>query len=174
MEYNTMEYKTRHPLVIPVLLLIIAYEWLIASVDKLLTKNYLENMHKQMVQSVSGIQFHPYASLFKSVGIPQSQLIGTLVLIGELVVGLTFAIVAIQIFRGKMSSALAKCGFAAAIIAAFMSINYALLGGDTLFVDPSNAFQESISVDWILFLFEVTFAFFFYSVSKRSVASKVE
>ena len=39
MEYKTMEYQTKRPLVIPVLLLIIAYEWLIASVDKLLTKN---------------------------------------------------------------------------------------------------------------------------------------
>jgi thiosulfate dehydrogenase [quinone] large subunit len=165
-----MENNAKHPLVIPVILLIIAYEWLIASVDKLLTKNYLGNMHKQMVQSVPDIQFHPYASLFKNVGIPQSHVFGILVLLGELVVGLTFLIMAIQLIRGKMSSALAKCGFVASIIAAFMNLNYALLGGDTLFIDPANAFQESISVDWILFLFEVTFAFFFYSSSRRSVA----
>jgi thiosulfate dehydrogenase [quinone] large subunit len=164
-----MENNTKHPLVIPVLLLIIAYEWLIASVDKLLTKNYLGNMHKQMVQSVPDIQFHPYASLFKNVGIPQSHLFGILVLLGELAVGLTFAIIAIQLLRGKMRSVLAKCGFVASIIAAFMNFNYALLGGDTLFVNPANAFQESISVDWILFLFEVTFAFFFYFGFKRRV-----
>jgi len=162
-----MENKTTQKFIIPVLLLIIAYEWLIASADKLLTKNYLENMHKQMVQSVSDIHFQPYAHLFKSVGIPHYHLIGILVLLAELFVGLTFAIIAIRKLQGKSSVVIGKIGMIATIIAAFMNLNYAILGGDTLFVDPANAFSESISIDWIMFLIEVMMAFYFYSISTQ-------
>lgn len=32
-----------------------------------------------------------------------------------------------------------------------MSLNYAILDGDTLFVDSANAYQEGISSDWVVF-----------------------
>jgi thiosulfate dehydrogenase (quinone) large subunit len=162
-----LEKKSAQYFIIPVLLFILAYEWLISSVDKLLTKNYYQNLHEQLTQSVSGIQVHAYAVLLKNVGLPQYHLVGTMVLIAELFVGLTFAMIAILKLQGKLTRIVGRFGTIASIMAAFMSFNYALLGGDTLFVDPANAFQEGISIDWLMFFIEVTFAFYFYSVASQ-------
>lgn len=164
-----MEMKKNHNVVISVLLIIIAYEWLIASVDKLLTKNYFGSLHQQMARALPDIQLQPYSMLVKSIAIPQYHLFGILVLLGELFVGLTFVFLAIQNLQGKTSKLIGQIGLIASIIAAFMNLNYALLGGDTLFVDPANAFQEAISIDWMLFLFELTMAFYFYSITASQV-----
>lgn len=160
-----METKLTQKFVIPMLLLILAYEWLVSFANKVFTKNYYQNLHNQLSQAISGVQLHFYASLLKHVGIPQYRLFGSLVLIGEAFVGLAFVIVAICVFRGISNGTISKLGAFASIIAAFMSLNYAILGGDTLFVDPANAFQEGISIDWVLFLVEVTFAIYFYSMT---------
>jgi thiosulfate dehydrogenase (quinone) large subunit len=160
-----METKITRHFVLPVLLLIIAYEWLIATVDKLFTKNYVQNFHKAMAGSVGGVTLHPYANLVKSVGLPQYHVLAYLVPLAELFVGLTFAIFAIMKFQGKTNRGVSRVALVAAIIGAFMNLNYALLGGDTLFVDPANAFAESISIDWIMCLIEITFAVYFYSQS---------
>lgn len=119
-----------------------------------------------MSQAISGVQLHFCASLLKHVGVPQYRLFGgSLVLTGEAFVALVFVIVAICAFRGISNGAISKLGAFASIIAAFMSLNYAILGRDTLFVDPANAFQEGISIDWVLFLVEVTLAIYFYSMA---------
>jgi thiosulfate dehydrogenase (quinone) large subunit len=167
-----LEKKSAQSLVVPVLLFILAYEWIISSINKMATKNYYENLHQQMAQSVSGVQFQPYASLLKNIGLPHYHLFGTLVLLAELFVGLTFVVIGIRKLQGKSTRVVGRFGIIASIVAAFMSLNYALLGGDTLFVDPANAFQEGISIDWILFLIEVTLVFYFYHVANQS--SKVQ
>ena len=161
-----METKITSRFLVPVLLLILAYEWILATINKVLTKNYVENFHKAMTSSVGDVTLHPYASLVKNVGLPQFHLLAYLVPLGELFVGVVFAIYAILKIQEKANSGIARIAFVAAIIGAFMNLNYALLGGDTLFVDPANAFAESISIDWIMCLVEITFAIYFYSLSK--------
>jgi len=162
-----LEKKSVQRFIIPVLLFILAYEWLISSANKLVTTNYDAKLRHQMAQSVSGIQFQPYASLLKNIGLPHSHLFGTLVLVAELFVGLTFVGIGIRKLQGKSTRVVGRFGIVASIVAAFMSLNYALLGGDPLFVDPANAFQQGISIDWILFLIEVTLVFYFYHVSNQ-------
>jgi thiosulfate dehydrogenase (quinone) large subunit len=162
-----LEKKSAQSFVIPVLLFILAYEWIISSVNKMVTKNYYTNLHQQMMQSVSGVQFKPYVNLLKNVGLPQYHLFGTVVLIAELFVGLAFVIIGIRKLQGRSTRVLGKLGMVASIVSALMSLNYALLGGDTLLVDPANAFQEGISIDWVLFLIEVTFVFYFYHVATQ-------
>jgi thiosulfate dehydrogenase [quinone] large subunit len=157
-----MDKKPARSYVIPFLLLILAYEWLISSINKLVTKNYYSNLHQQLTQSLSGIQVHPYAYLVKTIGLEHYHVIGTLVVLGEVFVGVTFLILAFRKLQGKVSRMEGWFGVIVSILAAFMSLNYALLGGDTLFVDPANAFQEGISIDWVLFFEEVTLAFHFY------------
>lgn len=160
-----MEKKMTSQLVLPLLLLVIAYQWIIAFFNKVVTKNYFNELQKQMKDSVSNITFHPYATLLKNVGIPNYHLFGVLVMLGELFVGVIFLLYAIQKLMKKNSILLAKLGFIATIIGAFMNLNYALLGGDTLFVDPGNAFQEAISVDWFMFLMQITLVIYFYALS---------
>ena len=160
-----MKNHTMQRPVVPVLSLILAYEWLISFLNKLVTKNYYQNLRDQLSQSISGVQLHFYAGLLKHIGVPHYRLFGSLVLVGEAFVGIMFLILAIYGFRGKLNGTVGKLGALAALIAAFMSLNYAILGGDTLFVDSANAFQEGISIDWLMFLIELTFAFYFYSIS---------
>jgi thiosulfate dehydrogenase [quinone] large subunit len=162
-----LEKKSAQSLVIPVLLFILAYEWLISAVNKMVTKNYYGSLHQQMSQSVSGVQFQPYVGLLKNIGLPQYHLFGTLVLLAEVFVGFTFIVIGIRKLQGKSTQILRRFGMIASIVAAFMSLNYALLGGDTLFIDPANAFQEGISIDWILFFIEVTLVFYFYHAAKQ-------
>ena len=73
-----MEKKSPRSFVIPVWLLVLAYEWLISSINKMMTKNYYENLRQQMAQSVSGILFKPYANLVELVGLPNYHVIGVL------------------------------------------------------------------------------------------------
>lgn len=160
-----MEKKITSQLVLPLLILVIAYQWLIAFFNKVVTKNYFNELHKQLKDSLSSITFHPYATLFKNVGIPHFHLFGTLVMLGELFVGAIFLLYAIQKLMGKNNKVIALLGLIATVIGAFMNLNYALLGGDTLFVDSGNAFQEAISVDWFMFLMQIILIVYFYTVS---------
>lgn len=163
-----MKQSTRNVL-LPVLMLIVAYEWLVSFVNKLVAPNYYKNLHQQMSQSISGIQVHPYANLLKSVGLPNVHLFGILVPLGEVFVGASFVALSVQMFRTHhIKRGWAILGFVASVAAAFMSLNYAIMGGDTLFVSAANAFQEGISVDWLLFLVEVCFAFGFYSTVRHT------
>ncbi|GMA65596.1 hypothetical protein NZD89_28275 (plasmid) [Alicyclobacillus fastidiosus] len=163
-----MKQSTRNVL-LPVLMLIVAYEWLVSFVNKLVVPDYYKNLQQQMSQSISGIQFHPYANLMKNVGVPNVHLFGILVPLGEVFVGVSFVALAVQMFRTHhIRRGWAVLGLIASVVAAFMSLNYALMGGDTLFVNAANAFQEGISVDWLLFLIEVCFAFGFYSTVRHS------
>jgi lipid-A-disaccharide synthase-like uncharacterized protein len=167
-----MEKKVTSQLVLPLLLLVIAYQWLIAFFNKVVTKNYFNALHKQMKDSVSDITFHPYATLFKNVGIPHFHLFGTLVMLGELFVGVVFLLYAIQKLIKKNHKVIAKLGLVATVVGAFMNLNYALLGGDTLFVSSDNAFQEAISVDWFMFLMQTILIVYFYTVSSRKTKEK--
>ena len=160
--------KHSHGFVIPVILLIVAYEWVIASVDKLMTKNYIGSFHKQLSDGISDVQWQWYAHLVKSVGLPMSNVLAVLVLAAELFVGISFLVIAIRKLQGANKKGMYVCGLITSIIGAFMNMNYAILGGDTLFVDPANAFQESISIDWILCLVEVTLAVQSYSLMKKT------
>jgi thiosulfate dehydrogenase (quinone) large subunit len=167
-----METRITSRFLVPVLLLILAYEWILATVNKLLTKNYVHNFHSAMASSVGDVTLHPYANLVKSVGLPQYHVLAYLVPLGEAFVGVVFAIFAILMMQGKTSRGFARVAFVAAVIGAFMNLNYALLGGDTLFVDPANAFAESISIDWIMCLVEITFAIYFYSLSNQRIETQ--
>ncbi|MDP4084478.1 MAG: hypothetical protein Q8934_07655 [Bacillota bacterium] len=160
-----MEKKLTSQLVLPIILLIISYQWLIAFIDKAVNKDFFKQLPQQMKGAISGITFHPYATLLKNVGLPNSHLIGILVMLGELFIGVIFLLCAIQKLMGKNNQVLAKLGLFATIIGAFMSLNYALMGGDTLFVNSDNAFQEAISVDWFMFLMEITLVIYFYAQS---------
>lgn len=169
-----MEKKVTSQLVLPILLLIIAYQWLIAFLNKAVNKDFFSQMPQQMKGAISSITFQPYATLLKNVGIPNSHLFGILVMFGELFVGVIFLLYAIQKMTGKNNKLLAKLGLLATIVGAFMNLNYALMGGDTLFVDPGNAFQEAISVDWFMFLMQITLIVYFYTVSfKRNEEAEI-
>lgn len=163
-----MEKKVTNQLILPILLLIIAYQWLIAFLDKAVNKDFFNQLPQQMKDGISGITFHPYATLLENVGIPNSHLFGILIMLGELFVGVSFLLYAIQKMRGKNNKFLSKLGLIATITGAFLNLNYAILGGDTLFVDPGNAFQEAISVDWFMFLMQITLIVYFYSLSFKS------
>lgn len=169
-----MEKKITSQLILPLLLLVISYQWIIAFFNKVITKNYFSELHKQMKDSISDITFQPYATLFKNVGIPHPHLFGTLVMLGELFVGVIFLLYAIQKLMGIDSKLFAKLGLVATILGAFMNLNYALLGGDTLFVNADNAFQEAISVDWFMFLMQITLVIYFYALSfKKNEKAKL-
>ena len=163
-----MEKKVTSQLVLPILLLIIAYQWLIAFINKAVNKNFFNQLPQQMKSAISGITFQPYATLLKHVGIPNYHLFGILVMLGELFVGVIFLLYAIQKMMGKNNTLLAKLGLLATIIGAFMNLNYTLMGGDTLLVDPGNAFQEAISVDWFMFLMQIALIVYFYTVSFKN------
>lgn len=166
-----MTKKTAQDFAIPIIVLIIAYEWLISSIDKILTKNYISAFHKQLAQGISDITVHPYATLVKSVGLPLSNTLSILVLSSELFVAVIFILFAIRSLTGKAGKVMGIFAFIASIFAAFMSLNYAILGGDSLLADPANAFQEGISIDWMFFLIETTLAFYFFSILKQKKAN---
>ncbi|WAH37749.1 hypothetical protein [Alicyclobacillus dauci] len=165
-----MEMKSTQKWFMPALLFILSYEWIVSSVNKLVAPNYLKGVQDQMSQAESGVQFHPYATLLKSVGLHHAELFASLVLVGEMFVGLTFVMMGILMLKNVVDGPMFNLGGIAAVVAAFMSLNYALLGGDTLFIDPSNAFQQGISIDWLMFAIEVSLSVLWFR-SARGITS---
>jgi thiosulfate dehydrogenase (quinone) large subunit len=151
----------------PILLFILAYEWLISAADKLTDKSFYKDLHQQMVQAIPDIQNHFYATLVKNVGIPHYMMFGTLVEAAEVFVGVSFILLGVFMLKGKLGSVMKQIGIFTCIVAAFMSANYFLLGGDSFFVNQDNAFQEGISIDIILMLIELSLTGYFVATLKQ-------
>ena len=134
----------------------IGYEWLLSGLNKLLSADFSTGLAHALESSLDGNPNGWYVSLARTMFIPHAQVLAPLVELGELLVAGGLFAGAFLWVSGRLPVArwarLLNLGVIMALIGGIlMSINYAVMGGDTLpGINPGNPFNEGISIDSLL------------------------
>ena len=134
----------------------IGYEWLLSGLNKLLSANFSTGLAHALQSSLDGNPNGWYVALAKSLFIPHAQVLAPLVELGELLVAGGLFIGAFLWVSGRFPVArwarILNLGVIMALLGGIlMSINYAVMGGDTLpGINPANPFNEGLSIDSLL------------------------
>ncbi|WP_067934540.1 hypothetical protein [Alicyclobacillus kakegawensis] len=152
----------------PVILVILAYEWLVSGLDKLLSGTFVRDMHNQMMQSIPDMQYHFYARLLQKYCMLHCEIVAALVETGEILVGLSFLFLAFLTATGRLNNAMVKLGVFTGIVSAFMNLNFFFYQGGSFFVNTSDPFDEGIPIDLIMVFIQVAVAVYFWKVGKQS------
>jgi uncharacterized membrane protein YphA (DoxX/SURF4 family) len=134
----------------------IGYEWLVSGLNKVFNATFVSGLAHQLQMNMQGNPNGWYVSLAKRLLIPHAQLCAVLTEVGELLVGLGMFAGAALWLSGRFPRArwtrLLNLGVIAALVGGvLMSVNYAVMTGNTLpGFNPSNAFNEGISIDELL------------------------
>lgn len=134
----------------------IGYEWLLSGLNKVLSADFSSGLAQNLQSSLKGNPNSWYVSLADTLMLPHAQICAVLAEGGELLVGLgMFAGAALWVSGRLAASRWARTLNLGVIVAVLggilMSLNYALMGGDTLpWINAGNAFNEGISIDSLL------------------------
>jgi thiosulfate dehydrogenase (quinone) large subunit len=148
------------PAGLAVVQLILAYEWLVSGINKLVNLHFTVQLAGTLRDSISGNPYTPYVTFLREVVLPHATLFGILTEIGEGAIGLVLLGSAVLwLWRPTSQFTLysGRAACAALAGAAFLSLNYFLQGGSPLpWVNPANAFNEGVDIDILLPLLSVT------------------
>lgn len=151
----------------PIIFFVIAYEWLMSGLDKVLSGNFVQQLGQQLTSALHGMQYSFYVPVLKHFVIPNSVFFAVLVEIGELCVGVAFVIIAFALLGDKMNGFIAKLGFWTGLFSAFMVLNFFFFQGGAMFINPGDPFDEGIPIDFILFLMQLWIAIFFFMANRQ-------
>jgi thiosulfate dehydrogenase [quinone] large subunit len=144
---------------------VIGYEWLLSAVNKILSPSFRTGLAAQVKAAISGNPNTWWVALAKGLVLPHTQLFALLVEVGELLVALGFLAGAALWVSGRIPTRgwtrVINLGVIGALAgSALMTANYYLMSGETLpLVDPSNPFNEGLSIDGLLTLVAVGLLF---------------
>jgi thiosulfate dehydrogenase [quinone] large subunit len=140
--------------------LVLAYEWLVSGINKLINPNFTVQLASTLRQSIDGNPYSWYVGFLRQVVLPHASLFGVLTELGELAIGVTLMVGVVLWLRLPDSRITHLVGRAASLAlagAAFLSLNYFFQGGSPLpWVDPANAFNEGVDIDILIPLLAVT------------------
>jgi len=140
--------------------LVLAYEWLISGINKLINPSFTDQLASTLRQSIDGNPYTWYVTFLRQIVLPHAALFGVLTELGELAIGVILvAGAALWIWRpshrvtvlGGKAACLALTG------AAILSLNYFFQGGSPLpWISPGNAFNEGVDIDILIPLISLT------------------
>ena len=140
--------------------LILAYEWLVSGINKIVNPNFTVQLAGTIRDSMNGNPYTPYVSFLRQMVLPHAGLFGVLTEVGETAIGLVLlASAALWLMRpaSRFTLYAGKAAIAALAGAAFLSLNYFLQGGSSLpWINPANAFSEGVDIDILIPLLCVT------------------
>ena len=142
---------------IPLIFIVLAYEWIISGIDKLLSGTFISRLHDQFVQAIPDIKYPFYARILNQL-LPYSTYLAWMILIASFFVGLSFVLLAFVISNNQLSAPMLSLGIAAGILSAFMSLNFFFFQSGTYFIHAADPFDEGISLDFIMFLLQISIA----------------
>ena len=155
----------------------IGYEWLLSGLNKVLSGDFSSGLVRNLQDSLQGNPNTWYAGLTRALVVPHPGLFAGLVEAGELLVGVgMFAGAAIWLSGRLAASRWARPLNLAVIVALLggilMSLNYALMGGDTLpWINAGNPFNEGISIDSLLTLIGIGLVAAHAAAARRTTAA---
>lgn len=140
---------------------VIAWEWLVSGVNKLLAGNFPQGLADTLNEGIDNNPNGWYVSILQGVVLPHSVAFGYLIEATELFIGIALFIGVVVLIgpvrrRGMPQYRLAVGEVAAAMLAAllcaFLCVNFHFFMGDGIFpwFDPANAFDEGITLDTLM------------------------
>jgi hypothetical protein len=135
---------------------LIGYTWLLSGLNKILDPNFSIGLAGQLTAALKGNPNTWWVDLMQRFVLPHTTLFAGLVEVGEVLVALGFfAATALWIsssFPVQRWTRLLNLGVIGAFVgSALMTFNYYVMSGETLpLLDPSNAYNEGLSIDGLL------------------------
>lgn len=134
--------------------LVLAYEWLISGINKLVNPNFTVQLAGTLRQGMDGNPYGIYVTFLRQVVLPHASIFGILTELGETAIGITLAVSAVLWLTRPHSGLTLHAGKAAVAAlagAAFLSLNYFLQGGSPMpWINPGNAFNEGVDIDILI------------------------
>jgi thiosulfate dehydrogenase [quinone] large subunit len=152
----------------PVILVILAYEWLVSGLDKLLSGTFVRDMHHEMMDAIPDMQYQFYAHFLQKYCMLHCEIIAAIVETGEILVGLSFLLLAFLSITGRLNGNMRKLGVITGLVSAFMNLNFFFYQGGSFFVNTSDPFDEGIPIDLIMLFIQVAVATYFLKLDKHS------
>jgi hypothetical protein len=140
---------------------LIGYEWLLSALNKMLNPTFRSGLVGQLKMAMAGNPNTWWVALAKAVVLPHAQLFAVLAEVGELLVALGFFAGAAlwasgRVPLGRWFRRVNLVVIGALLGSALMTANYYLMAGQTLpGLNPSNPFNEGLSIDGLLTLIAV-------------------
>ena len=138
---------------------VVAYEWLVSGANKLLLgQTYLRGFPQALHGDLAGTPSGPLARLAERLLLPHAAFVAVAVLLGELAIGLGYAVGAVAWSRDGPLPAAARrwtgpAMLAALLASALVATSYALIDGEGLpLPNPANAFGPGLGIDLVLAL----------------------
>ena len=139
----------RLPLWLCVVQAILAYEWLVSGLDKLLDRGFSGQLSALLSQGTQGYAGSLYGALIAHLVLPNHTLFALLTPWTETSIGgimLLGAVLWTVCPRARITDLVAGATCLALLTAATLDLNYYLLGGGGLpWIDPANATQPGIA-----------------------------
>lgn len=133
----------------------IGYEWLLSGLNKFLNGHFTAGLASTLRDAMKNNPNGWWVSLTQHLVVPNLNLFGPLVPIGELLIALGFfASATLWVVRrpaGRRTRFLPFGVIGALLGSTMMTANFYLMAGNTLpGLDPANAFNEGVSIDGLL------------------------
>ena len=139
---------------------ILAYEWLVSGLDKLLDRGFSGQLSAILSQGTQGTAGSFYGGVIAHLVLPNHTLIALLTPWIETSMGSIMMLGAVlwMVYpRAHITDLVAGVACLALLTAATLDLNYYLLGGGGLpWINPANATQPGINVDVMLLLIALT------------------
>ena len=146
--------------------ILIGYEWLMSGLTKIVRGGFPSGLADELTEKSEGIEGW-YKDFLDGTVIPNGELFGVLILVGELIVGAVLIAAAIVwIVRRDALSDRAKlvllgATFLAAVGAIFMNVAFHLANGSAHpWLIPEEGFDEGVDLDSLLPLIQLVLAVF--------------
>ncbi len=140
---------------------VIAWEWLVSGVNKVLAGNFPQGLADTLNEGIHDNPNGWYVSILQQVVLPHSVAFGYMIEATELFIGIALFIGVVVLVgpvlrRGMPQYRLAVGEVAAAMVAAllcaFLCVNFHFFMGDGIFpwINPANAFDEGVTLDTLM------------------------
>lgn len=135
---------------------IVAYQWLLSGLNKLLNTGFSTRLPVLVEQSVQSNPYSWYVSLIRNMVLPHSMQYASLLAWTETAVGavlLLGALLWVMQPRSALTAFAARLGCLALAAAALINLNgYLLAGSRVPWIDPAHAYGQSVPFDALMAL----------------------
>ncbi|HEX6510542.1 MAG TPA: hypothetical protein VF221_23180 [Chloroflexota bacterium] len=158
--------------------LVLAYEWLMSGINKLLNPNFTAQLASNLQQNMTGNPYIWYAGILRQIVLPRAGVFGVLTELGELSIGVTLLASAVLWLRRPNSRLTLHVGKAACLALAgsiFLPLNFFLMSGDPIpWINSANAFNEGVSIDAFIAMLAVTLLLTNLRAVRAATQSQIE
>jgi thiosulfate dehydrogenase [quinone] large subunit len=147
------------PLGLCLVQLVLAYEWLVSGINKLLNPNFTVQLASTLRQNMNGNPYSWYVSFLRQIVLPHATLFGVLTELGELAIGITLVVSTVLWWRrphGRLTLYVGGAACLALAGAVLLPLNFFFMSGSPLpWINPANAFNEGMTIDMLVPLLSV-------------------